>query len=42
MFILLFITSMGNMNRGFTVIKSSLGKRQGDPLSDLLFALVHY
>jgi hypothetical protein len=35
-------TSMDNMNRGFTIIESFSGVRQGDFLSGLLFALAHY
>jgi hypothetical protein len=41
-FIFLFITNMGNMNKGFIVIKSSSGMRQGDPLNAPLFAFSHY
>jgi hypothetical protein len=40
-FILLFITSMGNMSKGFIVIESSSGMSQGDPLGGPLFALAH-
>jgi hypothetical protein len=41
-FIPLFTTSMGNMSKGFTIIESSSGMRQGDPLHGPLFALAHY
>jgi hypothetical protein len=41
-FIFLSTTSMGNMNRGFIVIESSSGTRQGEPLNGFLFALAHY
>jgi hypothetical protein len=42
MFILFFTTSMGNMSRGFIVIESSSGTKQGGPLNGHLFDLTHY
>jgi hypothetical protein len=40
--IILSTTNMGNMSRGFIVIESSSGTRQGDPLGGPLFSLAHY
>jgi hypothetical protein len=40
-FIFIFITNMGYMSKGFTVIESSSGTRPGDPLGGLLFTLAH-
>jgi len=40
--IFLFIINMGSMKEGVTIIESTLGTKQGDPLGGPLFPLTHY